>query len=304
MNPESIYALGLVQYPALGRMMERARRGRELSAWGLNPERPDSGSVMDQDDDTHFKANTPHGVAGAALYPIMNAADALTMTCVMLELVPKSLPFNHHPASVMSLCRTAFESASQCIWMLSPSTRDQRRKRAAGASMVGAGQKSSHLRVELETHDSGKRVIPEPYLSGMRDHLHFAVEERDRVASLDRETDNFSTMVTKAGDWLSANRPVHLKTEFDSVDLPAQISQQYRLCSSFTHGYNWGIDFCLNIGDVGAMLSEAISVAIFVTESAVALYEAQATNPESPGRAKRYPSRIQPTIEQYTTLFA
>ncbi|MGY1895959.1 hypothetical protein [Nocardia gipuzkoensis] len=285
-------------------MMERAKRGRELSAWGLNPERPDSGSVMDQDDDAHFKASTPHGVAGAALFPIMNAADALAMTCAMLELVPQSLPFNHHPASVMSLCRTAFESAAQSIWMLSPATRDQRRKRAAGASMVGAGQKSSHLRVELETHDAGKHVIPEPYLTAMRGHLQFAIEERDRVESLPRETDNFSTMVTKAGDWISANRPVHLKTELGAADIPIQISQQYRLCSSFTHGYNWGTDFCSNIGDVGAMLSDAMAVAIFVTESAVALYEAQATNPKYPRRAKSYPSRIQPTIAQYTALFA
>ncbi len=302
-SPESLYALGLFQYPALGRMMERAKRGRELSAWSLKPVHPDSGSVMDRDDDSHFQNHTPHGIAGAALFPIMNAIDSLVVTCVVLEQVPRATPFDHHPPSVMSLCRTAFESASQGIWMLSPSDRDKRRRRAAGASMVGAGQKSSHLRVELEAHDDGKHVLPEPHLSGMRRHLKFAIEERDRLEKLNREPDSFSTMVSKTGDWLAKNPPQHLQSELNSVDLPTRISQQYRLCSSFTHGYNWGTDFCSGIGDIGAMLSDAIAVAVFVTEAAVALYEAQATNPRSSGRASHYPPIIQPTIDQYTSLF-
>ncbi len=137
----------------------------------------------------------------------------------------------------------------------------------------------------------------------MRRHLEFAIEERDRLEKLNREADSFSTMVSKTGEWLARNPPQHLEVELNSVDLPTRISQQYRLCSSFTHGYNWGTDFCSDIGDIGAMLSDAIAVTVFVTEAAVALYEAQATSPRSSSRARHYPPIIQPTIDQYTSLF-
>lgn len=256
---------------------------------------------MDLDDDLAFKKATPHGVAGAALFPVMNAIDSLVVTHHILERVPHVTPFNHHSASVMSLCRTAFESASQSIWILSPADRNQRKRRAAGAAMVGAGQKSSHLRVEL-AHDDGKHDIPEPYLSHLRSHRTWADQERDRLTKINRESDSFSNMVTKSGKWLAENRPAHI-TEFSEVsDLTTRIDQQYRLCSSFTHGYSWATDFCRSIGDIGAMLADALAVTVFITESAVCLYEAQATAVGS-NRVTYHPQLLQPTINEWTELY-
>ncbi|MCZ4618736.1 hypothetical protein [Rhodococcus qingshengii] len=307
MNPEHLYAVGMLQYPALQRLKTRSARGNELSAWSLNPARPDKGSVMESDDDRDFAEATPHGVAGAALFPLMNAIDALVVVHETLERVSTKVPFNHHPASVMSLCRTSFESAAQSIWMLSPPDRDKRRRRAAGASMVGAGQKSSHLRVELKAHDDGKIAIEEPFLSSMRDHLEFATEERDKLTATNKETDSFSTMVSAAATWMETNPPRHLLPELtaNTLNLRTRIDQQYRLCSSFTHGYNWGTDFCRSVGDVAAMLSDAVTVAVFVTETGVALFEAHATDSASPGtRPKRYPARLQTSVDQMSELYA
>lgn len=307
MNPEKLYALGMMQYPALKRLKSRHERGNALGPWSLNPVRPDDGSVMSADDSLEFAEVTPHGVAGAALFPLMNAIDGLVVVRNTLERVGSRLPFNHHPASVMSLCRTSFETAAQSIWMLSPPDRDTRRRRAAGASMVGAGQKSSHLRVELQAHDNGKQVIEEPYLSSMRDHLDFAIEERDKLTGVAKENDSFSTMVSAAATWMEQNPPQHLSADLtaNTLNLRTRIDQQYRLCSSFTHGYNWGTDFATSVGDIGAMLSDAVAVAVFVTETGVALFESQATNRASPAaRPKHYPARLQPSIDQISTLFA
>lgn len=241
-NTEQIYEVGVFQYPALGRMVERADRGRELNSWALDPSRSDAASVMALDD-YGFDTKTPHGVSGASLFPILSAIDSIVVIHGVLKQARQMAPFNHHPVSVMSLCRTAFESSSQSIWILSPTDREGRRRRAAGASAVGAGQKYSHLSTELRAHDAKTQTIQEPYLSEMRNHLNFAKEELDSVKTIDSETANFSNMVSLAGKWLHTNPPPHLNAEIGSLDLSTRINQQYRICSSFTHGYNWATDF-------------------------------------------------------------
>lgn len=306
MDPEQIYGVGVLQYPALGRMVERTERGSELNRWALDPRRPEVASVMGHDDD-EFDTKTPHGVSGAALFPIMNAIDSMVGIHSILKRVPSVTPFNHHPASVMSLCRTAFESSAQSIWILSPNDREVRRRRAAGASKVGVGQKYSHLDTELRAHDLGSQDIPEPYLTEMRDHLVFAKEELDRVRSIDAESANYSKMVSMAGKWLHANPPQHLRFDLGVLNISTRIDQQYRLCSSFTHGYNWAIDFVSaeGIGGIAKMLADAIAVSLYVTESAVCLYEAQAyINDSTSSRIGRYPSRLQPTVDSWRSMYS
>ncbi len=190
--------------------------------------------------------------------------------------------------------------------MLSPTEREGRRRRAAGASTVGAGQKYSHLDTELKAHDAGKQTIPEPYLSEMRDHLKFAKEELDEVRTINSEPANFSKMVTVAGRWLQENPPPHLTSELGSLDLSTRIDQQYRICSSFTHGYNWATDFVAaeGIGGIAKMLADAIAVAVYVTESAVCLFEAQATRWDSTSsRKQNHPSRLQPTVDAWASIY-
>jgi hypothetical protein len=258
-------------------------------------------------DDVGFDTKTPHVVSGAALFPIMNAIDSIVVIHGVLKRVRQKTPFNHHSASVMPLCRTAFESSSQSIWMLSPADRDGRRRRAAGSSLVGAGQKYSHLDTELKAHDAGKQLIPEPYLSEMRDHLKFSKEELDAVRTVNCEPANFSKMVAEAGKWLHANPPTHLSAELGHLDLSTRIDQQYRICSSVAHGYNWATDFVAaeGIGGIAKMLADAIAVAVYVTESAVCLFEAQATNRASaPPRPRNHPGRLQPTIGSWSSMYA
>lgn len=54
------------------------------------------------------------------------------------------------------------------------------------------------------------------------------------------------------------------------------------------------------------MLADALAVSVFVTESAIALYEAQATNRTVRKRRKhkQYPRRLRPTVDQYTALYS
>ncbi len=170
--------------------------------------------------------------------------------------------------------------------------------------MVGAGAKSSHLKVELDAHDAGQHVIEEPYLSSMRKHLKLANEQRDEIGTIDWKSENFTAIIKKSAVWMAANPPKHLDLKLGSLDLATRLDQQYRLCSSFTHGYNWGTDMTNGIGDIGRMLADAIAVALHVTETAIALFEAQATAVgATPSRPRHYPERLQPTIDEYAVLY-
>lgn len=57
--------------------------------------------------------------------------------------------------------------------------------------------------------------------------------------------------------------------------------------------------------DLAKMLADAIAVAVYVTESAVCLFEAQATSRDSiTPRKRNYPGRLQPTVDAWASTYA
>lgn len=297
---KAIYEFGLLKYPALRRVVERVARGSELTAWGLgamsSPGFPAPGSSLALDDSDALPYIPPKGVLGAAAGPVMWATDNLSSLHVLIDQVSHTVPFNHRSASFMSLCRSAFECSAQTIWILSSPDQEVRRRRAAGMSRNNLGDAKRYLDAEV-AQASGEVAT--------------RTVERDEVgtwirilSSMNPQQTGPTARVEEAAQWVAANTPRHLVSEFGSSPVAPRVSKQYNVCSSFSHGHTWPA--LLVAGDLNAMfamMADAVAVAVYVTECAVALIESQARRGSGPHPA-RYPARLQSTIEVWTSQYA
>ncbi|MFD6514549.1 hypothetical protein [Rhodococcus sp. NPDC060176] len=298
MDREAVYQLGLLQHPPLESMVKRVKRGGELASWGLNAfEAPDSGSSMALDDDSAFREIPPKGVIGAVCGPVMWATDNLASLEILVDQVSHTYPFKHHAASFMSLCRSAFECSAQTIWILAPEARDKRRSRAAGMSVnnLGAAKRyfDSDFTLATAAGRAGSRVESDEvagWITGLR--------------KLEPESANYSKMVKVAAAWIEASEPPHLSEEFGEKPVAELIEQQYTLCSSFTHGHTWpALIAAGKPSAMFAMMADSAAVAVYVTECAIALFEAQASK-SGGSRTRHYPPRLQSTIEKWATPYS
>ncbi|WP_207843374.1 hypothetical protein [Williamsia soli] len=301
---DALYALGAMLAPALQRVGERCERGRTLEKWGLKPHRPDPRTSMALDDGDGYDRKIPEGLSGTVMFPIMNATDALASADILITAAAKKRPFNHHTASFLALCRTAVECSAQAIWVMSPVERDVRRARAAGLAKVGTEHARDYHDNAIQAHDQKLRVLPDVNYKQSQHRLKFHKEEIATLDALDQENGRkYTDLVRKAANWIEENPPAHA-TETQNVHIPTLSKQQYRLCSSFIHGHSWPTDL-IGGGPSGmfSMMADAINTALIYTESAVCLYEAQSTDPDST-RTNYYPEELQPTIDTWRALYA
>lgn len=298
---KAIYSLGLAQHPPLGRVVSRVERGCTLINWSMRgptaPDFPDSDSSLARDDAPALPEIPPRGVVGAAVGPIMWATDQLSALHILTDQVAHTMPFNHHAASFMSLCRTAFECSSQAIWVMSSPDREIRRRRAAGMSLANVGDAKRYLDGEISL--ALGRGEPGPTLE--RDEVQGWIAELNRLGPQSAKP---TARVIAAGRWIQDNSPPHLAAEIGSRPIGLLVEQQYNVCSSFSHGETWPAT--LVGGDISSMFSmmaDAIAVAVYVTECAVALIEAHATTTGST-RAIHYPDRLSSTIRAWQPIYS
>lgn len=301
-DADALHALTALMLPSLGRVLERGKRGQELETWGLKPQRPDPGTSMAKDDEDDFQINVPEGVAGTVIFPIMNATDALASINVLLEAGAKKVPFKHHTPSFLASCRTAFESSAQAIWIMSADDRDSRRARAASLARIGTEHAREYHEVAINAHANRFIVMSDQELAQSNRRLKFHQDELDVLDTLSQQSGKgYSAMVRKAANWLQDNPPVHT-TDMDGKHFPTIMKQQYRVCSSFTHGHSWPTDLVHGPSQLFSMMADAIATAVISTECAVALYHSQSTNP-SIARTNHYPARLQPSIDAWRARY-
>lgn len=300
---ELLYTFAALLNPALGRATARAQLGQTLKDWGLNPHRPDPGTPMHGDDSDGYLDMIPEGVAGTVLYPIMTATDAIASAGSLVEMAKRSTPANHHTAAVLSMCRTAIESSAQAIWVMNDSDREVRRKRAAGLAKVGIEQARDWHADTIEAHENGRQLIPDENLAQSEHRLKFHEGELAVLESLEpANARKYREMVRKAANWIAENPPKHT-TDVGEVHYPTFALAAYRVCSAFTHGHGWPTDLLGEPAQSFAMMADFINLALINTECAVALYEAQATDPNV-RRDQFYPQRLQVTIDEWRQRFA
>jgi len=78
----------------------------------------------------------------------------------------------------------------------------------------------------------------------------------------------------------------------------------YNLGSGMVHGRNWVHDYAGTSTAVFKMMADGFGAAVFVTECAVALFEARAVDPAAPmTREPHYPERLAVTIGKWSALY-
>lgn len=300
---DALYALGALLVPALGRVTERAKRGRELESWGLRPHPADPGTTMALDDANGYEQKIPEGLARTVVFPVMNATDALASIDILITAAAKVKPFNHHTAAFLAMCRTAIECSAQAIWVMSPLDRETRRARAAGLAKIGIEHSRDFHAEIISAHENGLQVLPGETYPQSQHRQKFHSEEIATLDDLHQErARNYSDLVRKSANWIETNPPAHTD-ETEKLHFPTIAKSQYRICSSFTHGHSWPIHLIGN-GPSGmfSMMADAIATALIYTECAVALFEAQSTDPASV-RTSYYPERLQPSVDEWRDMY-
>lgn len=287
----------------LERTYERARRGQALKTWGLRPQAYDSDSSLALDDDG-FMVELGGLVNVTALFPIMNATDNLAAAADLMASRPQTK--NAHVTSLCTLCRTAVESAAKTIWLLSPVDRANRQARCVGFTHSELDAQRGFHSVERRRLEARPGCDHDPIYSQFVEHERLFGERVDMMNGLRREkAPNSSGFVIKAGKWVDANRPTHDPGGLFDNGFEAGVERFYILGSGFVHGYKWAADYVKDELDTFRMVADGFAAAVGMAECAVALYEAQAQRAGAPtSRHRHYPDSLEPTIAQWSTLYA
>lgn len=192
---------------ALGRIIERGKRGADLKEWGLRHPPPDPGSSLVVDDDG-FMTQIGGLVHITAVFPIMNATDSLAAAAELIDGRPTSR--NAHTASLLALCRSALESASITVWLLSPIERAERRARCLGFTQAELlAQKSFHA-AERQWFEREPARQSQPIYPKFQEHVRL---HEIRMTMLDNQTKkrppNPSDLPSEAGKWIDQHPPSH-----------------------------------------------------------------------------------------------
>ncbi|BDB63243.1 hypothetical protein [Rhodococcus sp. RDE2] len=241
--------------PAIGRIRERATRGRELEAWGLHPQPLSPGSSLARDDHGFAQELGDDSLVSAtSMWPAMAATDNLAAVHRLFDR--GDFPRKLYAPSTMNLCRTAMESAARVIWQLCPEDQDERRRRVLGVLATEFSDQKNFIAITKNAHDSGDM------------------------------------------------RPAH-DDERMARGLAFGCKRFYNLGSGMVHGRNWVHDYASTPSALFKMMADGFGAAVFVTECAVALFEARAVDPAAPmTREPHYPDRLARTVGKWAALYS
>lgn len=181
---------------------------------------------------------------------------------------------------------------------MSPAERGDRRARAAGLARIGIEHAREYHSEAIAAHDNKLLVLPDETYKQSNHRLQFHQKELEVLETLPQQNGRkYTELVRKAANWIQENPPKHT-TDIDKKHFPTIMKMQYRVCSSFTHGHSWPTDLVHGPSAMFSMMADAIATAVVSTECAIALFEAQSTDPTS-GRINYYPDRLNPTIEEW-----
>ncbi|MGH3958528.1 hypothetical protein [Mycobacterium sp.] len=286
----------------LKRTDERAKRAADLKEWGLRHPPPDPGSSLILDDDG-FMTEVGGLVHITAAFPIMNATDSLAAAAELIESRPTSR--NAHIAALLTLCRSALESSAITVWLLCPPARADRRARCVGFTQAELSAQKSFHAAERKWFEKQPERQSEPIYADFEEHVRLF---NGRLKMLEnhpkKRPPNASDFPTEAGKWIDQHPPAHDR-ELYANGFAHGASRTYTLASGVLHGFKWAMDY-VQAGELETfrMVADGLAAAVGMAECAVALYEIQAQRREPRSARKRlYPTRLQPTIDEWALLY-
>lgn len=119
-----------------------------------------------------------------------------------------------------------------------------------------------------------------------------------------RPTRKFEKIVKSSAEWIDANQPPHASAELSGIGMTLGALRCYSFGSSFVHGYKWITDYVGGEEDLLRLTADGFAAALIMTESAVALFEAQAAcEARLIVRRKNYPELLVPTVDAWAPRY-
>lgn len=289
----------------LDRIDNRAERARELRQWGLHPHHPEAGSPLAADD-AAFAEAYPLVLAGESavteecLFPMMNASENLYAAALLVDERGKSRDL--YASSIMQLCRSSMENSARTVWMLSGSTREERRDRCMSLEMEQLEQQAYFLKLEAEFEQSGRNLRPQNLIDENNAHRekHAALREEVKEAYTYAKPPSFTKTIGEAARWVDQHTPPHDTGELREHGLEQGARSFYSYGSSFVHGYSWMSDYARG-GVLFGMVADGLAAALNMTECAVCLFEAACRAPHGQRASDSHvPERLEATIAAWS----
>jgi hypothetical protein len=170
-------------------------------------------------------------------------------------------------------------------------------------------QQKRFLKIDADNVTGGLTASLPPDIAQMnrthRQNLIDLVQELSDNYTISKP-DNFTKTIGLAAQWVDAHLPAHDTGELEANKLEGGAKAAYSWGSSFVHGYKWSIDYFPGV-KLFQMIADSLATTVFMTECAVALYEASCRRPAGgqKGEQSYVPERLEPTIAAWSTdLFA
>lgn len=296
----------------LHRIRDRAARGtalndwNALNDWSLKRQIPDAGSSLALDDDGYLPKLGGMFVSETAVYPAMSAAGNIAAAAEVIsrwDQADEQGRLHMRNVAIMTGCRVAMETAALSVWAISPKDRETRRKRCAGLVFTENQNQRGFISAERKIHrTTGNKELQ----ASLEESCTKFEEEHAIVTQVPKVNLPGSTqLVTDAARWIQDHPPAHAADLVGgAVSYDVLADRMYNLTSSFVHGLKWATWYVRNEQLLLGVVADSLASALIMTESAVALFEAQSQNPSGTQREVLYPDDLlAPTIGEWSQLY-
>lgn len=295
--------------PAQVRASERASAAKLLIPWQRAPSGVQPGGSVDLDD-KGFPATvsdfigTETLVLHHSLFPAMSAAENLT---TVAHLIDQWEPTGKmRTISIITLCRSALESASRAVWVLCEPDRAERRNRALRITREEVQRHKKYVTEQvnrLDQADAGTTSAPmayetPEYLIELKTQKHNA--ESVMQTLIDSGVKGALTMeqtIDAAAEWIDANRLV--KSGRPMANLTRE---KYSIASGIAHGSTWPTRYLLGATDLTNVVADLLYVSLTTTEAAITLWETHASVDPRVGR--KCPQHLRQAARQLHPRYA
>lgn len=284
--------------PSRRRIEARANAARRFENWRVNPSHSQPESSIAKDD-TGFpelitENVTYRPVLDHALFPAMSAAENLTTVVNLVDQWDTTGKLR--TVSIVTLCRSALESASRTVWILSDNNRDERRARALRVTKDEVLAQKKYFVKQIERIDNDVTSATADEKNELTQALDVAKRVLDSLEGV-KGAPNFEQTIELAAQWIdknmsnTSNRPM--------ADLSKSM---YSIASGIAHGYTWTTNHLHGTTDLSNIVADFLYAATTTTEAAVALYEAQAATAGEIGES--CPTHLRDATERLHRTYA
>lgn len=290
----------------LRRILDRAARGAALSDWSLKRQLPDEGSSLAVDDAGYLPELGQMFVSEAAVYPAMSAAGNLVAVAELIagwEQQNEQGRLDMHTHLVMTGCRVAMETAALTVWTLGHDDRKTRRKRSAGLVFKENQNERGFISCERKI----VQAVGDNNLSATLEQSCQIFEAQDSVLKQTARAaaPNSTKLVSEAAQWIQDNPPPHAADMLaGQAGYAVMADRMYAITSGFVHGFKWATRYVRRERELLGVVADSLAAALIMTESAIALFEAQAQNLAGTQREQLYADLLAPTIRAWSLRYA